>query len=700
MTRLLFLLLAVLIIQWPALAFAATTVETSIPWPLLAVVILLAAAVGFLWIKLRGAERDLAVAHEIIAKHDSGKQDLLDHEQQLRAVIDAIPFPVWWRRQDLTLIGCNSAYCETLESDYETVLGESLELGASAIDDEGRGLAARALQMGIGLSESHHIVHEGSRLLLEFTEAPLAETNGGVGHAVDVSALEHVQSELSSHISAHAEVLESLATAIAIFGPDRRLKFFNVAFIQLWGIEPDNLRNEPLIGEMLELLRERRVLPEYVDFPAFKQEQDRLFVSVLERQEELMHLPDGRTLRRAVSPHPFGGLLFFFEDVTDRLALEHSYNTLIEVQRETINNLHEGVAVFAQDGRLRLWNPTLLEMWKLEREFLEAEPHVSDIIDATREFFLDADDWQDRKRRLVLQITEGPARNGRLDRLDESVLDFACVPLPDGGCLVSYVDVTDTVRVQRALEERNIALEMADQVKTEFIANVSYELRTPLNTISGFTDVLDGELFGTLNPRQREYVSGIVTASRQLTELIDYILDLATIEAGYMALDLQSIRIEQILVNVRDRAKEKIESGRLTLEIDCPPDVGTARLDETRMTKALFNLLWNSIMFQSDEDAIVLQARRRGDQIAIEIVDSVGIVTSSELANVYETFEHGDPYVRRTGSSLGLALTRSLVELHNGSLEIRNDAERGTRAVAYFPIAGPTPIATKARVKE
>jgi signal transduction histidine kinase len=227
-------------------------------------------------------------------------------------------------------------------------------------------------------------------------------------------------------------------------------------------------------------------------------------------------------------------------------------------------------------------------MWTLEREFLEAEPHVSDIIEATREFFLDTDDWQDRQRRLVLHITEGFARNGRLDRLDEGVLDYACVPLPDGGCFVSDVDVTDTVGVQRTLEERNIALEMADQVKSEFIANVSYELRTPLNTIARFTDVLDSELLGTLHPRQREYVSGIVTASRQLTE----------------------------------------------------------------------------------------------------------------LADVYETFEHGDPCVRRAGSGLGLVLTRSLLELHRGSLEIRNDAERGTHVVAYFPIAGPAPIATKARVAE
>ena len=105
-------------------------------------------------------------------------------------------------------------------------------------------------------------------------------------------------------------------------------------------------------------------------------------------------------------------------------------------------------------------------------------------------------------------------------------------------------------------------------------------------------------------------------------------------------------------------------------------------------------------MFQSDEDAIVLQAPRRGDQIAIEIVNSVGIVTSSELANVYKASEHGDPYVRRTGSSLGLALNRSLVELHSSGLEIRNDAERRTHAAAYFPVAGAALIATKAPVTE
>ena len=685
----------------PVPALAAGAESSVISWSLGTLSLIFFALAIVFWRQLQTLRARLEAAQAETIHHSTEADRLLSQTDQLAAVLDAIPIPVWWRGPDLKLLGCNVAYCEALESDVDTILRNGLELGAGTIDENGRGLAQRARQTGMALSESHYVVHTGTRHLLDFTEAPLRGDSGGfAGHGIDVSALENVQSDLASHIAAHGEVLESLATAMAIFGADRRLKFFNTAFANLWGIEPTLLRGEPLIGEMLEILRERRVLPEYVDFPAFRLEQDRLFVSVLEREEELLHLPDGRTLRRAVSPHPFGGLLFVYEDVTDRLVLERFYNTLIEVQRETINNLHEGVAVYGQDGRIRLWNPTLLAMWGLEREFIDSEPHVSDVVDATRHLFLDSEDWPARREGLVLQVTEGAARAGRLERLDGVVLDFACVPLPDGGCLISYVDVTDTVRVQRALEERNIALEMADQVKTEFIANVSYELRTPLNTIAGFTDVLDGELFGTLNPRQKEYISGIVTASRQLMELIDDILDLATIEAGYMALDLQQVEVGAMLRAVRDQAAARIESGRITLEIDCPEEVGNARVDESRMTKALFNLLWNSVMFQSNDGVITMRARRRNGEIVIEVDDMSGLVLEDEFANVYDTFEHGDPYVRRTGAGLGLALTRSLVELHGGGLDILNDPEGGTRAVARLPVDGPSLSSAKARAAE
>lgn len=615
-------------------AFADSESATVLTWPMVILAAGLAIGLYVFWKKNRALRIELSEVSERLIRQSETLSGAETRLSQISAVLNAIPMPVWWRDESLRLLGCNRAYSEPLEMDTETILAEERELGAGAIDDKGQGLAAKAQQMGIPLSVSHYVLHRGERRLLDFTEIPLkGQTAIVAGHAINVTAMENVQSKLLSHIAAQGEFLESLATAIAIFRPDRRLKFYNRAFVELWHFEASALDAEPQIGELLELLRENRQLPELVDFPAFRQEQDRLFVSVIERREELMHLPDGSLFRMAITPHPFGGLLFVYEDVTDRLVLERSYNTLIEVQLETINNLHDGVVVYCQDGRLRLWNETLVEMWKFDHGFLKAEPHVGEMLERTKDLFPPTGNWNDHKQRLILQVTEGATRAGQFERADGLAYDYACVPLPDGGCLLSYVDVTDTARVQRALKEHNLALEMADRVKTEFIANVSNGLRTSLNTIAGFADVLKGQVFGDLNQHPTEYIDGIVTASHQLRELIDNILGLATIETVYMALDLQLIEISSILQEARDMAAKRIGSGCLTLEVDCASDVGAARVDAARMTKALYNLLWNSVMFQSDDGIITLRSSLRGDEIIIEVDDSSGLATSSQPLN-------------------------------------------------------------------
>ena len=127
-------------------------------------------------------------------------------------------------------------------------------------------------------------------------------------------------------------------------------------------------------------------------------------------------------------------------------------------------------------------------------------------------------------------------------RLDSSVIQFSYVPLPDGSHLMTFVDVSDSWRFEKALEERNRALEQADRLKSDFISHVSYELRAPLNTIMGFVDILSNQYFGSLNERQLDYCRGIVDSSQRLLTLINDMLDLASIEAGQLAFKATTCR--------------------------------------------------------------------------------------------------------------------------------------------------------------
>ncbi len=414
-----------------------------------------------------------------------------------------------------------------------------------------------------------------------------------------------------------------------------------------------------------------------------------MFTSLIEGQEELLHLPDERTLRLVVSTHPFGGLTFVYEDVTDKLALERSYNTLIEVQRETLDNLYEAIAVYGSDGRLKLSNPAYSRIWRLSPADLQGEPHFSDIVEKTRAFFDDGSDWPELKSRIIARVTGPVLSNQPLERRDGSTLQAASVPLPDGNVLLSYLDVTDSTRVQRALRERNEALETAGRLKSEFIANVSYELRTPLNAIIGFAEILTNQYFGELNPRQLDYSRGILDSSHRLLSLINDILDLATIEAGYMMLETEHIDIHSLMASVLALTRERARKQNISLEFDCPHDLGTLSADERRLKQALFNLISNAIKFTPAGGTIRLAARRDNGGVTLTVADNGVGIPSEDQARVFEKFERGNPQARQSGAGLGLSLVKSFIELHGGRVEIVSETNKGTTITLFLP-ADPT----------
>ncbi|MFM9842251.1 MAG: ATP-binding protein [Dongiaceae bacterium] len=607
---------------------------------------------------------------------------IANEKDRLQAALDVMPMPVWLRRNDLSIEYCNKAYAQGVEAMRPQVVEKGIELMGGT---GSRDMARKALEENKPQSDDKHVVLRGDRRLMTVTEMPLIG-GGVVGYAADKTALDEAQGELKRHVRAHADVLESLSTAVAIFNADGKLRFYNSEYSKQFGLEEEFLTSEPTLNEVLEALRERRRIPEYADFPKYKRELMRELFALLHPMEELLHLPDGSTLRMVAAPHPLGGVTISYEDVTDTLRLERSYNTLIQVQRETLDHLYEGIAVFGSDGRLKLSNPAFARIWGLEPQLLENEPHVALIVDAIRRFFAQGPFWGRLRNRIIGRVADRDARSGRIERTDGSVLIFSSLPLADGGCLYTYLDVTDSTRVERALRERNAALEAADRLKSEFIANVSYELRTPLNAIIGFAEMLDQRYFGELNERQSEYSRNILEASNRLLTLINDILDVATIDAGYLQLECGPVNVQELLSGVGMLAGERARSRDINFSIQANGDLGTIVADERRLKQALYSVISNGLKFTPPSGSIVLGATRNDGHVEFRVTDT-GIGIDPEYhAAVFEKFARVSSQGRSFGMGLGLALVKKLIELHGGRVELDSEPGQGTTITCFVPV--------------
>ncbi len=625
--------------------------------------------------------RDVTIQQKNAARVSKENEKLKAEIKQYSTILNVLPFPVWMRDATLAIRYCNVSHSQmTDESTDKTAGAEDLELHRHA-----KVLAKVAQESGEAKSERRHIVVDGQRRWYQLMELPIPGEPMLVGVGQDISELEQSKEDLERHVSAQRDLLESTASAVAVFGADTRLKYFNYAYVRLWGLDEGWLNHFPTYAEILEVLREKRRLPEQANFPVFKQQQQRLFTDLIEPKEDIFYLPDGKTLRVLSIPHALGGILFSYEDVTDRLALERSYNTLTAVQRATLDNLHEAIVVYGEDGRLKLCNPVFLTIWGLHDQ-PASEWHVSDVLEHTRRFY-EVANWEQFKQEFISQLHHRSIQRQRLERKDGRVFDAIWVPLPDGATLISYTDVTDSTLVERSLREKNEALQEADRLKSEFLANVSYELRSPLTSITGFSEMLKQDYFGELSPKQKEYVSGIYQSSHHLMQLINDILDIASIEAGYMRLDVKEFDIYSALHSVRGLMSQRLLEKEITLRFECDTRIGKMLADETRVKQILLNLLSNAIKFSERGGMVTLGAdlikgqAPAPDQVALWVQDKGVGIDPEEQKAVFGKFYRKV----KSGTGLGLSMVKSFVELHGGEVHLESRTGEGTRVTCLFP---------------
>ncbi len=593
-------------------------------------------------------------------------------------MLDKAPFPAWRMSGTGKLLWANPAYLAAVEVDsLHRALDRQVVLDSQSADQ-----ARRTIAEGGEIDETRNLAFNGERRAMRILTFPLS---GGAGAmAFDVTAQEDAREELNRHVRAHDETLNHVADGVAIFGPDRCLIFHNRAFARMWDLDESFLIDRPTHGQVLDRLRERRKLPAREHYSEWRAEELAHYLDIEGVEEDTWSLPDGRTLSVTRQRHPMGGLLLLFRDITNELQLKTRYNAMISTQSATLNSLHEAVAVFGGDARLRLSNDAFQRLWNIAGDLLKDGPDFGDVVDACIPLFHDRNVWDEIRG----HITDPSAKarqttTGEMRRSDGSILTYLTHPLPDGNTLIAFADVTATRRVETALRERAEAFQDADRLKTEFVQNVSYQLRSPLTTILGYAEFLQSQRHGTLTERQVDNVNSILKASDHLSKLIENILDLAMIEAGRMDLDLADTEIEPLVRDCVDMIVSKAEDTEVTVKVDVDEAIGTIRADAGRLRQVLFNLLSNAVRFTEAGGTVTVSARRAGDMVTLTVADTGRGMGAERRAMSFDSFTSGD----RRGAGLGLALVHRFIDLHGGNVGIKENAGGGTVVTCWLPVA-------------
>ncbi|MET1754863.1 PAS-domain containing protein [Novosphingobium sp. RD2P27] len=607
----------------------------------------------------------------------------------LVSLIEAAPMPMWFRRPSGALRLVNTAYVAAVAGESaEQVVEDGIEL-IETID--GLSAAQVALQAAARAAPIERLVPvtiDNQRRAFRVHDLPLG-SEGIAGYAVDVEDLEEMARGFRAFREAQRAMLDELSAGVAQFDAKRRLTFANQPFQSLFKLSPTSMIDPPAFERLLDAARDAGRVPEARDFPAWRRERAEWFAADA-TQEEAWPLADGTHLRIVAQPVPDGGLLLIVEDRTEQLRLSAMRDTLLRTRTATFDSLFESIAVFAPDGRMQLWNRRFAADWGLESEFLDTHPHIEALLGKVSPRLKKPNQAKAVGDVVRAATLDRKQTGGRIVLANGRIVEFAGVPLPDGNGLLTVLDITDSQKAEAALRDRNAALEEADAVKTRFLANMSYQLRTPLTSIGGFAELLQAGVGGELSEEGSEYVQAIIASAERLGEQIETLLDLSQSEAGMLPLSCENVELMSVVRAVVEERSSRLTRAGLTLDLQGSSLVGSVSGDRRRLIRAFGHLVDNAIAATPRGGRILVQVSREkheGRQFAQVVVSDNGAGMDEEaLARALDGLKisaDGRSVERRQG--LGLPLARELIRAHGGTLRLLSERGQGTAAIVELP---------------
>ena len=405
--------------------------------------------------------RDVAGHRDEVARVQAEHQRLAHEVRASRALLDTLPMPVWLRGKDGRLTWVNNAYVKAVDAHNRAEVQErQIEL----LEQRQRRTAARMLSRGESYRGRVPLIIGGERRLHDVTVIPYEDATAAA--AIDVTAIEKAQGDLDRQIVAYDRTLDRVASAVAVFSRQQQLIFFNEAYAKLWKLDPEWLKTRPTDGAVLDRLRELGRLPEVVNYPEWKSKVLSCYGEAA-AQEDWWHLPDGRMLHVMTEKRSDGGVTYLFIDETERLGARAR---LQRADRCAARNARQPQG--RRRGVRHRRAPQAVQLG-LRRDLAPVAPRARRGARTSTSSSRSAR-AQLRRRSQPGRASAAPplvlgrarAFEGQMVRPDQHHHRLSrSMPLPDGATLLTFADVTDAKRYERALEERNEALVAADRMK-------------------------------------------------------------------------------------------------------------------------------------------------------------------------------------------------------------------------------------------
>ena len=605
---------------------------------------------------------------------------------RLSGLIEAAPMPMWHRGPDMRIALVNNAYVRAVEANSAAdVIARGLELVDAGTETSPLAAPQRARETNQPVSRVVPITVAGERRAARIVDVPLGDA-GVAGYAMDVEEVERASSAFRRFVASQRDTLDRLSAGVAQFGPDRVLLFCNQPFQRQFALKPEWVAERPDFDRLLDRMREANRVPETRDFPGWKAERREWFMATEGAQEENWLLPDGAHLRVVAQPLPDGGLLAIFEDRTEQAQLASARDTLLRVRTATFDNMFEAVGVFESDGRLHLWNNSFRQVWDFDEEFLAGHPHVDALAEVASSRLTNPSRGALIREMVRAATVERQQRSGRLALKNGRHFEFAAVPLPDGNALFTMLDISDSRRVESVLRERADALEEANRVKTAFVANMSYELRTPLTSISGFAEMLQQGFGGQLEAQGQDYVSAILDSADRLGGLVDRVLDLTQSDAGQLPLDRKPVELATLLHDAARDHRSVAAEKKVDLAVEIDQQVGVINGDARRLRQVIDHLLENSLTYTPKGGRILLHAEGDTARALIIVSDNgPGMDMAQQTAALDRFGRVSEGRNDELALGLGLPLAKQFVEAHGGSLSLVSEPGQGTLVRIELP---------------